>query len=320
VATGAAQDDISFQGKQISVVVGFDVGGAYDAYARLLAAHLGKQLLGKPTPIVRNMAGAGSLRAANFIYGIAPKDGLTIGTFSRTLPLAPLFGQAQFDSRKFTWLGSVASDIVVCMVSDRSNISSWGDFESKPTNLGSTGPASEPAIYARFLKNVLGVPIVLIGGYQGTADLFLAMERGEIDGACGISWSTIKLFRQDLLAAKKLKIVLQAGLSKSDQLSTVQSLDELLTSESQRQALSLILATLSVSRPFAAPPEIPDAARAALVRGFEQTMKDPDFLSDARKQNLDVGLVTAAVIMQRLNAVYALPKDVIEAASRSIFN
>jgi tripartite-type tricarboxylate transporter receptor subunit TctC len=161
-----------YRAHSISMIIGFGVGGGYDLYGRLISRFIGKYLPGNPGIIPQNMTGAGSLRSVNYLYSIAPKDGSIIGTFSRTLVLAPLLNGADFDSRKFTWLGSVAQDVVVCFTAHTSPIRTWSDFLSTPSALGGEGATAEPDIYALFMKNVFGAKVKLVSGYRGTNDIF----------------------------------------------------------------------------------------------------------------------------------------------------
>jgi tripartite-type tricarboxylate transporter receptor subunit TctC len=180
-----------YKGKSINLAIGFSVGGGYDLYARHLARHMGKHIPGNPTIVPQNMAGAGSLRAANFIYTAAPKDGTAFGTFARTTGINPLLESgATFDGTKFSWLGSVTDDVSLCVSWYTSPVKTWKDLLEKPITLGGQGPSSEPDVFARLYKNVFDAPIKLVAGYPGTNEIALAMERGEVDGLCGLSWST----------------------------------------------------------------------------------------------------------------------------------
>src|SRR5262245_29003705 len=194
-----------YKGKTVNLVVGFSVGGGYDLYARHLARHMGKHIPGQPTVVTQNMAGAGSLRAANYIYTAAPKDGTAFGTFSRTTGINPLLESgATFDGTKFTWLGSVTDDVSLCVSWHTTQVKTWDDFLKKPITLGGQGPSSEPDIFARLFKNVFDAPIKLVPGYPGTNEITLAMERGEVDGLCGLSWSTVQNRNAQWLRYKKM--------------------------------------------------------------------------------------------------------------------
>ncbi len=173
LAGAAAAADVAdfYKGRDVSMVIGYSVGGGYDAYARLLARYIGKHIPGEPSIIPQQMAGAGSLRSANYIYSVAAKDGSVFGTFSRSMGVAPLLGQAEFDSRKFTWLGSITDDNTTCVTSAASPIKNWNDFMSKPSKFGGEGADSDPDIWTLLYKNVFGAKVQLVTGYPGTNDI-----------------------------------------------------------------------------------------------------------------------------------------------------
>jgi tripartite-type tricarboxylate transporter receptor subunit TctC len=308
-----------YKGKSITLAIGFTPGGGYDLYARHLARHMGKYIPGRPTIVPQNMAGAGSLRAANFIYSAAPKDGTAFGTFARTTGLNPLLESgATFDGTKFTWLGSVTNDISLCVTWHTSKANTWENFLKYPTNLGGQAPSSEPDIFANLYKNVFGAPIKLVPGYPGTNEITLAMERGEVDGLCGLSWSTIQTRHLPWLKEKKINLLVQASFKKDPEIGNVPLVMDLTKDNEKLQILKLILAAQEMARPFAAPPEIPRDRAAALIAAFDATMKDADYLADARKSRIDVNPVRGADIDKLLAELYATPKDVVQKASQAI--
>jgi tripartite-type tricarboxylate transporter receptor subunit TctC len=307
-----------YKGHSISMIIGFGVGGGYDLYGRLISRFMGKYLPGNPGIIPQNMTGAGSLRAVNYLYSIAPKDGSAIGTFSRTLVLAPLLNGADFDSRKFTWLGSVAQDVVVCFTSHASPIRTWSDFLSTQSSLGGEGATAEPDIYALFMKNVFGAKVKLVSGYRGTNDIFLAIERGELDGACGISWGTIASLHPDWIRDKKINVIVQAGLRKHPDLSDVPILTEAIRDQEQEQMLKLMLTPLAMSRPFAAPPDIPADRKQALISGFAQAASDPQLKTEGGRMNMDIDFVPAEAIQKMLAEAYATPKALLAKTANAI--
>jgi tripartite-type tricarboxylate transporter receptor subunit TctC len=307
-----------YKNRTLSLVIGYSVGGGYDAYARLLARYMGKHIAGKPSIIPQQMTGAGSLRAANYIFSVAPKDGSVIGTFSRSMGIAPLLGQADFDSRKFTWLGSVTDDDTTCVTWNTSPIKTWDDFVSKPFKLGGLGADSDPDIWALLYKNVFGAKVQLVTGYPGTNDVVLAMERGEVDGLCGLSWSTIRTRHAEWLTSHSVNIIVQAALKKEPEIASVPLATDLATKPEQRQIIRLLLASQAMARPFVAPPEIPEDRKAALIAAFDATMTDADFLAEAQKLSFEVHPVSAATIDALLAEVYTTPKDVLDRATKAI--
>ncbi len=311
--TAGAQDF-----RAVYLVIGYSVGGGYDAYARLLSRYFGKHLPGNPTIVPQQMAGAGSLRAANYIYSVAPKDGSVFGTFSRSMGISPLVDKAEFDSRKFTWLGSVTDDNTICVSSTASSIKSWDDFLNKPSKFGGEGAGADPDIWALMYKNVFGAKTKVISGYPGTNDVVLAMDRGEVDGLCGLSWSTIKTQHPRWLTDHSVNFIVQEALQKEPAIASVPLATDLAKTPEQLAILKLMLVSQAMARPFAAPPDIPADRKAALLAAFAATMKDGVFLAEAQKLNFDVRPVSAAQIDKMLADVYATPKDVIARATKAI--
>ncbi len=309
-----------YRGKNVTMVIGYSVGGGYDLYGRLVARYLGRHIPGQPTIVPQNREGAGSMRAAIYIYNAAPKDGTVIGTFSRSMSVAPLLQDAPFDASKFSWLGSVSTDVNVCMTWHTSAIKTWDDMVTKPSKIGGLGAGADPDIFALMFKNVFGAKLQLVSGYPGTNDVALAMERGEVDGMCGLSWSTVKTRHGDWLAGKKVYIPVQAGLHKESDIPDVPLVMDLVKTPEQTQIVRLILASQEMARPFAAPPGIPDDRKRALIEAFDKTMKDPEFLAEAAKMKADVNPVSAAAIEGLLAEVSKTPKDVIAKAAKATSN
>jgi tripartite-type tricarboxylate transporter receptor subunit TctC len=308
-----------YKGKTVNVVIGFSVGGGYDLYARHLARHIGKHIPGNPNVVPQNMPGAGSLKAANYIFSAAPKDGTYFGTFARTTGINPLLESgATFDATKFSWLGSVTDDVSTCVTWHTTKVKNWDDFLKIPSTLGGQGPSSEPDIFARLFKNVFDAPIKLVPGYPGTNEISLAMERGEVDGLCGLSWSTIKTRHAQWLKEKKMNIIVQASFKKVPELADVPLAMEQTKDKEKLQILKLILAAQQMARPFAAPPGIPADRKAALVKAFDETMKDPEYLADAKKLDIDVNPVSGKELEELLAELYATPKDVVKKAGEAI--
>ncbi|MFL6797418.1 MAG: Bug family tripartite tricarboxylate transporter substrate binding protein [Xanthobacteraceae bacterium] len=316
-AKAAGVEDF-YRGKTISLVIGFSVGGGYDAYARLLARHLGKHIPGNPTIVPQNMTGAGSLKAASFLYSVAQKDGSVIGTFSRSMPIAPLVDKADFDSTKFTWIGSVTDEVSLCVTRHDAPVKTFAALQQTGATFGGEGAGSDPNVFALLYRNVFGAKIKLVSGYPGTNEVQLATERGEVDGLCGLSWSTLKSRYPHWLKEPKANILVQAGIRKQPELPEVPSAAELVTAAKQRQILDLILIGQAMARPFAAPPAIPVDRKQALIAGFDRATSDPDFLAEAAKLNLDVNPVAAAKLDALMAKAYATPKDVLGSAAKAM--
>src|SRR4051794_22967202 len=249
-----------YKNKTISLFIGFEPGGGYDIYGRLLTRHLGKHIPGNPAIVAQNMPGAGSLRAAASLYSVAPKDGTAIATFGRTIATTPLLApqSAQFDGTKFNWLGSITNEVSTCVAWHTAAVKNFSDLVEKPITLGGDGPGADPDVFALLYKNVFNAPIKLVSGYHGTNPIVLAMERGEVDGLCGYSWSTIKSRHQGWLKDKKLNILVQAGLKKDAELPNIPLVLDVAKTDEQRQTLKVILVTQEMARPFTAPPGVPE--------------------------------------------------------------
>lgn len=309
-----------YRGRTVTLTVGYSSGGGYDTYARILARHLGKHIPGNPQIVVQNAPGAGSMRAANALYNVAPKDGTAIGMFGRGIALEPLIGTspAQFEAQKFTWLGSGTEEAAVVVVSATKGIKTWADMTGKPFTVGGEGTGSDPDVYALMLKNVFGVKLKLVSGYPGTAEMALAIERGEVDGRASWSWSSLKSLKPDWISGNKVALPVQLNLTKSPDLPDVPLLGEFATNERQRQIMKLVLSRQTMGRPFMAPPGVPADRAAALRKAFDATMKDPEFLAEAKLRGQEVNPVTGEALDKLLAELYATPKDVIAETKAAI--
>ncbi|HTS40269.1 MAG TPA: tripartite tricarboxylate transporter substrate-binding protein [Xanthobacteraceae bacterium] len=321
LATQARSQSVAdfYRGKQVQVLIGYSAGGGYDLYARMLARHMGKHIPGNPTLVPQNMPGAGSLKLANYLYSTAPKDGSIIGMVSRGMATDPLLvGDAKFDPTKFVWLGSITSEVSVCATWHTSPIKTWTDITAKEFTMGGSSAGSETDTFALLLRNVFGAKMRLVTGYPGGNDINLAMERGEVDGRCGWSWSSIKSQKTDWLKDKKINVLVQLGMAKHPDIPDVPFMLDLAKDQEQRQILRLVFASLVLGRPFMAPPGIPDDRKAALRKAFDDTMKDAEFLAEADKGRYEIAPVAAATIDELLVDLYKTPKSVAEKAAAVI--
>jgi tripartite-type tricarboxylate transporter receptor subunit TctC len=309
-----------YRGKTVNIVIGFSVGGGYDLYSRLLARHMGRHIPGRPNMVAQNMTGAGSLRAAQYIYSVAPKDGTAFGTFGRTIATTPLLtpGSAQFDGTRFTWLGSITNEVSLCATWHTSPVKAWPDILQHEVTMGGLGPGADPDVHAMLYKSVFGAKMRLVTGYPGTTDAVLAMERGEIDGLCGLSWSTLTSRHAREMKEKKINLLVQAALKKQPELPDVPLVTELTQEREKLQILKLFIATQEMARPFAAPPDMPPERKAALIAAFDATMKDPEFLAEAAKLSMDVNPLGARGIDEIMADLYATPKPVLDKAAQAI--
>ena len=317
----AQAPDSYYRGKTITMVVGYSVGGGYDVYARALARHLGNHIPGAPAVVVQNMPGAGSQKALEFILTLAAKDGLSIGTFGRTLPIAPMIENAKFDPTRLEWIGSVTSDTSTCIAWHTSGIKSWDDMKARVFTVGGLGKGSDPEMFATLMRVMFGLNVKLVSGYPGTNDVALAMERGEVDGMCGFSYSSLRAMRRSWIDDRKVAILMQAGLARDQAIpADVPLLLDKTTSATQREALSLILAPQAVARPFAMPPGTPADRVAAVRAAFMSTMTDPEFVNEAKTAGLDIAPLSGEQIAQIYGKVYATPAGVVAEARRAVGN
>jgi tripartite-type tricarboxylate transporter receptor subunit TctC len=309
-----------YRGKTINLIVGFTPGGGYDTTARVLAPHLRKHIPGNPSIVVQNMDGAGSLKATNHLFNVAAKDGTVIGTFSRGMPAEPLMGNtaAQFDAAKFTWLGSTTNEYSAVLATQSSPVKNFGDLQKHEFTVGGEGSGSDSDVYAMLLKNLFGAKVKLVTGYPGTAELMLAVERGELDGRAAWSWSSLKASKPDWIRDKKVSFLAQLNLTKNPELSDVPLITELTNNDRHRQILRLVLSRQTMGRPFAAPPGIPEDRKSALRKAFDDAMKDPEFLAEAKQRKMDVNPVSGAEIEKLVAELYQTPQDAVAEAKAAI--
>lgn len=309
-----------YRGKTITVYVGSTAGGAYDLYARLIARHIDRHISGNPRLVVSNMEGAGSLRLANYLYNAAPKDGTALGIVNRGAPFEPLLGEpglAKFNAAKFTWIGSAGDDVSTCVVWKRTGIRTFADLLQKPLTVGGTGAGADTNQFPKVLNGVFGTKMKIVSGYPGGNDIDLAMERGEVDGRCGWSWSSVLTSRKQWLDKGSIKVVLQMGLRKHPDLPDVPLVMDFAKTDEQRDILKLIFARNALGYPLLAPPGVAPGRAATLREAFDDTMKDPSFIADAKRSNLEVAPLAGAEIEKLVAEIYRTPKDVV-AKTRAI--
>jgi tripartite-type tricarboxylate transporter receptor subunit TctC len=304
-----------YAGKTIRIVVGFPAGGGFDTYSRIIARHITKYIPGKPTVVVENVTGAGSLIAANSIYKATKPDGLTIGNFIGNLISQQLFGGAgiEFDARKFEWVGVPVRDHVVCALTKASGITSIDTWMAAktPVKLGGSAPGTTNDDSAKIIKAALGLPIQLVTGYKGTAPIRLAAESGEIDGGCW-AWESIKVTWRKGLDAGEVNIVLQAVPKAVPDLAKVAVAIELAKTEEARKLIQAgIHDTADITRPYALPPGTPKERVQLLRRAFRDTMKDKDFLAEAVKSKLDVDPVTGEEVEKVVAGLFKLDASLV---------
>jgi tripartite-type tricarboxylate transporter receptor subunit TctC len=283
---GAAQGpDEFYKGKQLSVMIGYGVGGSDDLWARIIARHIGDHIPGHPTVVPVNAPGAGSLLLANQIYNTQPKDGTVIGLINRGIPFEPLLGgqSIRFDPVKLSYVGSPDRDTAVCAANKMASVKSVEDLYSKELIVGATGSGADTEVYPSFLKNLLNMKFKIISGYPGSRDINLAIERGEVQGIC-VSYDTIA--RENIFKNGTVQVLFQAALKPDPRLSGIPFAADLAKTDQERAALSLFLARTNVGRPFIAPPGVPEDRLATLRSAFQQVMKDPGLVQEAETSGL----------------------------------
>jgi tripartite-type tricarboxylate transporter receptor subunit TctC len=315
-AAGAQTVEQFYKGRTVAIVVGFATGGAYDPYARLVARHLPKHLPGAPNIVIRNMQGAGSAIAANHLYNVSPKDGSELGVIAGSAAIEPVLGNrsVQYDGQKFTWLGSANDEIAGCLAWHSSPFETAQDLFQKEMIIGASGASNLE--FPTAMNAVLGTRMKLVRGYKGPADILIALERGEVEGMCGMINTIVGTQRPHWIRDGKVRILIQIGLERSARMGAVPFVMDYARSEDDKRVLRLIFGWTIMGRPFLAPPDIPADRKAALRKAFDQTMRDPELLADAARQNLDIAPVGGAEIDRFLAGVYATPRPLIERAAK----
>ena len=305
-----------YQGKQVTIVVGFTPGGTYDLTARLYARHIGRYLPGKPSVLVQNMPGAGSLVAAANLYNVAPKDGTTLGVVGGGTVIEPLVGTAQgkYDARRFTWIGGRTRDNFLCLVWQTAPVASIEDVKRREVVVGATGPGSRTMTFPKALNEIAGTKFKIVSGYPGGNDVNLAMERGEVGGRGSNSWASWKATHPQWLAEKKIYILVQIALKRHAELADVPTMMELAKNEEDRAVLAFLSADIPISRAYVTTPGTPADRVAALRRAFDATMKDPAFLAEAQKANVDVSPSTGEEAQKFSDLIANTPPAVIARA------
>jgi tripartite-type tricarboxylate transporter receptor subunit TctC len=302
--------------KSIALLIGFGPGGGYDSYSRVLARHLGKHIPGQPTVVPQNMPGAGGLAAANFLYNVAPADGLTLATFGPFNAIEPLFGNAsaRFDPTRFTWIGKMDVDAGACGAWRGAGIEKFSDLQRKEVVFGSSGRASTTTQQVLALKNMLKAKVKIVQGYKGSADITLAMRRGEVGAMCGIAASNVLVQLADDVRNGDIKMFIQFGRTNAPEFGNAENIYDLLSTEEEKQIADIIFRPNELGKPIASSPGIP-AERARALRGaFISTMMDPGFLDETKKLNLPIKPASGEKVAQIFAALYATPRPLIARA------
>ncbi len=321
-AAGTANADALsdfYKGKRMTMFVGSGVGGGYDTYTRAFVRHYKKYVPGKPRILVKNMQGASGLRVTNFMYNKGKRDGTHIASISSSMMVEPLIGNrsAKFDAFKFNWLGSLGKLQAVCVTWHTSPVKTLADARGKVVTVSATGASSNATKMPLIFNWAVGTNFKVIQGYS-TSGSRLALERGEVDGICGLGYSTLLAASPDWILKKKINFLAQIGLYKHPKLSRVPMLLDMIKDEKARKIVELILIKQEAGRPYITPPGVPADRVKALQGAFDSAVKDPAFLADAKRLRLEVSYVDTKTIRALMNRAYAYPRDIVEAAAKIV--
>ena len=309
-----------YAGRTVTIQVGYSVGGGYDLYARTLAPSLAKHIPGKPSIVVKNLPGAGSLKLAIYMQSVAPRNGTEIATVSRGAPVEDLLvgSKTNFDPLGSSWIGSMNNEVSVCLTMARTGAATLEDLRRKEYSFGTQGKGSDSELFAVFVRNLLGAKLKVITGYPGTNESILAMERGEVDGNCSWSWSSAKQSRPDWLKDKVVNIIMQMSLTKHPDLPDVPLVMEYARNDSERAQMELLLSRQIMGRPFFVPPGVPADRVAALRKAFMAALDDPEFKALSDRLKLEINPVSGEDVQALVEKVLKTPVDVVAAARRNI--
>lgn len=314
-----AKADEFYAGKSIQLIIASESGGGFDTYSRALARYLPKHVPGQPSIVVQYMPGATGIVAANHLFNIAAKDGTVIGAISNSNLLEPLFGNknAKYDPQRFSWLGSMGRQRAICVTWHTSPIKSWDDAKARVVNVSATGATSNNATLPRLLNHLTGTQFKVIIGYS-TSGMRLAMEKGEVEGICGLSYQTLIASAPQWFADKHLNIIGQLGIGDSPFLPGVPNVLDLVRDKTDHEAMTLLVLPQEVGRPHVAPPGIPADRLQILRTAFDATMKDPDFLAEAEKMKMIIEPMTGSEMDSLIKQAYGTPKPVVTRAVQMI--
>lgn len=321
VAQPAVADEVAdfYKGRTITMYIGYSAGGGYDTYARLLSRHMGRHIPGNPEFVAQNRPGAGSMVLTNQLYNTLPKDGTSMATIGRGMPMEPLFGnpQARFKPVEFGWIGSLNNEVSVCASWHTTGISSFEDLRTKGMIVGGTARGADTDTFPTAMNNLLGTKLRLITGYPGGNDINFAIEKGEVEGRYGWSWSSVIGTRLDWYRDKKVNVLVQLATEKHPDLPDVPLIMDLAKSEQDRDALELIFARQLWGRPILTTPGVPQARLDALRAAFDATMKDPKFIAEAEKMRHEINPVSGQAVQRAVERIFKASAELVQVAKRA---
>ena len=316
IAPAMAQEDVAafYKDKQIRMVVGSAAGSGYDIGARLLARYLQKYIPGNPVFVIQNQPGAASVTMTNSVYNVAAKDGTVMGAAINGMPTAPLLEPdgVRFDPTKLNWIGSVNREVQTTYVWHTSPVLKLSELFDKELIVGATTPGTTQVDFPVVARAILGLKYKVISGYEGTAQIHKAMEMGEVHGVGSTAYASLRALSGKLVDEGKIKVIAQWGFKKHPDLPDVPAILDQAKNDADRQALSLLVARLEYGRPFFLPPDVPAARVAAMRKAFDETMKDPAFVAEAVKLNLEVDPMSGTDVADLVRKVNATPPDVVK--------
>lgn len=302
-----------FKGRQVTMLVGAGAGGGYDVYSRVWAKHASRHIPGQPQIVPKNLPAAGGIAAANTLYNNSDRDGSVFAALPNGVSMDPLAGvaQARFKPLEMAWIGSIGKLQNVCATWHTSPVKTIAEARQRETIVAGAGATSNTAIMPRIINELLGTRFKVVAGYDPTGGLNMALERGEAEGICGLSWSTMKASRPHWIKDKLLNVIVQVGVDKLPDLPDVPSALDLVTDGASRQVLELILIRQEIGRPLVLPPGVPADRVAALRRAFEATLKDRAFLAEAERSGMEIEPLSGGEIEKMLAAAYSAPPSVV---------
>jgi len=303
-----------YAGKTVNIIVSTGPGSIFDSTARMLAKHMPRFISGAPSMVVRNMPGGGHMRATQFMFTQAPKDGTYLGIVNNGIPLEQLVTgpSVRFDVRKFNWIGSAGLSNLLTMAWHTSGAKTIEDVMTREVIAGATGVSSNGFLYANVMNVLFGTKFKIVAGYGTSAEADLGMERGEVSARAGFSLSAVQLEHPDWIRDKKVNVLFQTGLKREASLPDVPLMHELAKTQEQRDALMLLSSSVGLGRPFFMPPDVPADRVAAMRRAFDATMADPEFLKEAELINLDIRYMSGARLSELVNSIVDAPDAVAE--------
>jgi tripartite-type tricarboxylate transporter receptor subunit TctC len=320
----SAQDSIEqfYRGKTINIYIGSAAGGGYDGYARMLARHMGKYIPGNPIVLPQNMPGAGSNKAAGYVYLQAPRDGTAIGAIQPGAVLQPLLSdqQVQHDPSKFVYLGSANSDVYLCFVRSDAPVKSFKDTFSQEVIMGASAEGATLRDLPVMLDNVLGTKLRLVTGYAGSHEVTMAIERGEVHGMCGMGWASLAMQHPDWITRGMIRILAQEDMNGHPEVNKmgVPLTVEFAKTDEDRQVMELIYSQNVFGRPYVLPPGVPPGRVAALRQAFMAALKDKDLLAEAEKSRFEVGPMSGEDLQAKVARLFALPAKISERAKQAL--